>query len=84
MFTNASMLYMCYICLAVSGSDHLCLKSLQGLQAVGLQSMSAAIFTLCYALREFGAYHYVSDPNEQTPLIVHVLSQVFILASPSV
>lgn len=49
---------------------------------IGLQPMSAAIFTLGYALREFGACHYLYKPNNQTPLIVFVLSQVFIYICP--
>lgn len=46
---------------------------------MGLHPLCAVLFTLGYALREYGAYNYLySDQN----LIIFILSQVFIYVCP--
>lgn len=39
---------------------------------------------LGYALREYGAYNYLYREDSSSPLILFVLSQVFIYVCPSV
>lgn len=40
------------------------------------------MFTLGYALREYGAYNYLYDEKHKTTLIMFILSQVFIYICP--
>ncbi|KAL4770065.1 hypothetical protein BDW60DRAFT_224500 [Aspergillus nidulans var. acristatus] len=49
---------------------------------LGLYPLSCVLFALGYALREYGAYHYLYDEENSTVLIVFVLSQVFIYVCP--
>ncbi|ETS80027.1 hypothetical protein PFICI_07556 [Pestalotiopsis fici W106-1] len=51
---------------------------------VGLHSICALLFTLGYALRAYGAFNnnYLYSETDQTPLIMFILSQVFIFICP--
>lgn len=49
---------------------------------VGLHPICAVLFTAGYALREYGAYNYLYDRATKLPLIIFVLSQVFIYICP--
>ncbi|KAL4975539.1 hypothetical protein BDW66DRAFT_160343 [Aspergillus desertorum] len=49
---------------------------------LGLYPLCGVLFTLGYALREYGAYNYLYDENNKTPLIVFILSQVFVYVCP--
>lgn len=49
---------------------------------MGLHPMCAVLFTAGYAMREYGSYNYMYDPNDDAPLILFILSQVFILICP--
>lgn len=46
---------------------------------VGLHPVCGVMFTLGYALREFGAYNYLYSRQN---LIIFILSQVFIYVCP--
>lgn len=46
---------------------------------IGLHPLCAVMFTVGYALREYGAFHYIYST---TNLIVYILSQVFIYVCP--
>ncbi|CEJ93352.1 hypothetical protein VHEMI08945 [[Torrubiella] hemipterigena] len=48
---------------------------------IGLHPLCAVLFTAGYALREYGAYNYIYDPNTPS-LILFVLSQVLIFICP--
>ncbi|KAJ6439389.1 RTA1 domain-containing protein [Purpureocillium lavendulum] len=54
----------------------------QSFKLTWLHLLSASLFTLGYALREYGAYNYLYEENNSTPLIVFILSQVFIYVCP--
>jgi hypothetical protein len=47
---------------------------------IGLHPLCAVLFTLGYALREYGAFHY--QYSSHLSLIIYVLSQVFIYVCP--
>ena len=47
-----------------------------------LSIICAVFFTVGYAMREYGTYHYLYEPDKQTPLLVFILSQVFIYICP--
>ncbi|KAL4931815.1 RTA1 domain-containing protein [Aspergillus undulatus] len=49
---------------------------------IGLYPLCGILFTLGYALREYGAYHYIYDEEDKGVLIAYVLSQVFIYICP--
>lgn len=51
---------------------------------IGLHPLCAVLFTLGYALRGYGASgsKYLYSENDQTPLIMFILSQVFIFICP--
>lgn len=49
---------------------------------MGLHPMCAVLFTVGYAMREYGSYNYMYDPNDDTPLIMFILSQVCIFVCP--
>ncbi|KAK2008679.1 hypothetical protein LZ32DRAFT_640503 [Colletotrichum eremochloae] len=49
---------------------------------VGLHPTCAVMFTVGYALREYGAYNYLYDQDDKTSLIIFILSQVFIYVCP--
>ncbi|KAL3435091.1 hypothetical protein BDV09DRAFT_204395 [Aspergillus tetrazonus] len=49
---------------------------------LGLYPLCGVLFALGYALREYGAYHYLYDEKNSTVLIVFILSQVFIYVCP--
>lgn len=44
--------------------------------------MCAVMFTVGYALREYGAYNYLYKVDDTMPLIIYILSQVFIYVGP--
>lgn len=44
--------------------------------------MCAVLFTVGYAMREYGSNNYMYDPDDMTPLIIFILSQVCILVCP--
>ncbi|PWI73476.1 RTA1 domain-containing protein [Purpureocillium lilacinum] len=52
------------------------------LKLTWLQLVSACLFSLGYALREYGAYNYLYREDSSSPLILFVLSQVFIYVCP--
>ncbi|KAL9109406.1 MAG: hypothetical protein Q9227_005913 [Pyrenula ochraceoflavens] len=49
---------------------------------IGWHPVCAVLFTAGYALREYGAYNYIYDNTTNTPLIIFILSQVFIYVCP--
>lgn len=49
---------------------------------IGLHPLCAVLFTVGYVIREYGSYNYMYDPDENTPLILFILSQVCILVCP--
>ena len=49
---------------------------------IGLHPLCAFLFTLGYALREYGSYNYLYSPTSSSALIIFVLSQVFIYICP--
>ncbi|KAK2036816.1 hypothetical protein LZ31DRAFT_560899 [Colletotrichum somersetense] len=49
---------------------------------VGLHPTCAVMFTVGYALREYGAYNYLYDQDDKISLIMFILSQVFIYVCP--
>ncbi|KAI3395251.1 hypothetical protein diail_1604 [Diaporthe ilicicola] len=49
---------------------------------MGLHPLCTVLFTMGYALREYGAYNYMYNPDDETPLILFILSQVFIFICP--
>lgn len=51
---------------------------------LGLYPLCGVLFALGYALREYGAYHYLYDERNSTVLIIFILSQVFIYVCPFV
>lgn len=50
-------------------------------KVIGLHPLCALLFTVGYALREYGAYHYLYEDNNTT-LIIFVVSQVLIYVCP--
>ncbi|KAL4993222.1 hypothetical protein BDV10DRAFT_179520 [Aspergillus recurvatus] len=48
----------------------------------GLHPLCGVLFTVGYALREYGAYNYLYDEEDRTVLIAFVLSQVFVYVCP--
>ncbi|EAQ85254.1 hypothetical protein CHGG_09268 [Chaetomium globosum CBS 148.51] len=54
----------------------------QAWKLMWLHSVCAVSFTLGYALRKWGAHNYLYLPTDKTPLMVFVLSQVFIYICP--
>ncbi|KAK6088738.1 rta1 domain-containing protein [Seiridium cupressi] len=49
---------------------------------IGLHPVCAVIFTAGYALREYGAFHYLYNLDNSQSLLAFVLSQVFIYICP--
>ncbi|KAL4953780.1 hypothetical protein BDW69DRAFT_194579 [Aspergillus filifer] len=49
---------------------------------IGLYPLCGVIFTLGYALREYGAYNYLYREEDNGSLIGYVLSQVFVYICP--
>lgn len=49
---------------------------------MGLHPMCAVLFTVGYAMREYGSYNYMYDYDDDTPLILFILSQVCIFICP--
>jgi hypothetical protein len=49
---------------------------------IGLHPLCAVLFTTGYALREYGSFNYLYDPTNILPLIIFILSQVFIYVCP--
>ncbi|KAK4238427.1 hypothetical protein C8A03DRAFT_43842 [Achaetomium macrosporum] len=49
---------------------------------IGLHPVCALLFTVGYALREYGAYNYLYSFTTSVPLIIFILSQVFIYICP--
>jgi hypothetical protein len=49
---------------------------------IGLHPICAVVFTVGYALREYGAYNYIYSVTSRGSLIAFILSQVFIYACP--
>ncbi|KXJ87059.1 RTA1 domain-containing protein [Microdochium bolleyi] len=51
---------------------------------VGLQCVCGVLFTVGYALREYGAFNYLyrKGTDDRSPLLVYIFSQVFIYVCP--
>lgn len=49
---------------------------------LGLHPLCGILFTLGYALREYGSFNYLYEEENKTVLILFVLSQVFIYICP--
>ncbi|KAI7785006.1 hypothetical protein LA080_008405 [Diaporthe eres] len=49
---------------------------------IGLHPLCAVLFTVGYAMREYGSYNYMYILDDSTPLIIFILSQVCILVCP--
>lgn len=49
---------------------------------IGLHPACAALFTIGYACREYGAFNYLYDATDKTSLFVFIVSQIFILVGP--
>ncbi|KAK9776809.1 putative RTA1 domain protein [Seiridium cardinale] len=56
-----------------------CYKSFK---LIGIHPVCAVIFTAGYGLREYGAFHYLYNPDNSQNLLAFVLSQVFIYICP--
>ncbi|KAH6640417.1 hypothetical protein F5144DRAFT_609421 [Chaetomium tenue] len=54
----------------------------QAWKLMWLHSVCAVSFTLGYALREWGSHNYLYLPTDKTPLMIFILSQVFIYICP--
>ncbi|KAI1808219.1 hypothetical protein F4811DRAFT_548957 [Daldinia bambusicola] len=54
----------------------------QAFKLIGLHPNCAVLFTIGYALREYGAYNYMYSVTTKTPLIMYILSQIFIFICP--
>ncbi|KAK1749483.1 putative RTA1 domain protein [Echria macrotheca] len=71
------------ICFAISASVHYwqCFRH-RAFSLVGLHPICATIFTIGYALREYGAFNFIYEPGDVSVLVVFILSQVFIYVCP--
>ncbi|KAJ0121935.1 RTA1 domain-containing protein [Diaporthe amygdali] len=71
------------IVFAISAITHLwqCYRY-KSWRTMGLHPLCAFLFALGYAIREYGADNYMFDPNNKTPLIMFILSQICILICP--
>ncbi|KAK3985861.1 RTA1 domain-containing protein [Cladorrhinum sp. PSN332] len=49
---------------------------------LGLHPLCAVLFTTGYALRTYGAHNYLYSTTTKLPLIIYILSQVFIYVCP--
>ncbi|KAL3456710.1 hypothetical protein BJX64DRAFT_293808 [Aspergillus heterothallicus] len=49
---------------------------------LGLHPLCGILFTLGYALREYGSFNYLYEEEDMTVLIIFILSQVFIYICP--
>ncbi|KAF2851949.1 hypothetical protein T440DRAFT_488565 [Plenodomus tracheiphilus IPT5] len=49
---------------------------------IWLQPACAALFTLEYKLREYGAYKYIYSDTDKAPLVLFILSQICIYLGP--
>ncbi|KAI1660550.1 hypothetical protein F4813DRAFT_400703 [Daldinia decipiens] len=49
---------------------------------IGLHPVCAVLFTVGYAMREYGAYNYIYSATTKVPLMAFILSQVFIFVCP--
>ncbi|KAI8959056.1 hypothetical protein F5Y11DRAFT_350904 [Daldinia sp. FL1419] len=54
----------------------------QAFKLIGLHPVCAVLFTIGYGLREYGAYNYMYSVTTKLPLMVFILSQVFIFVCP--
>ncbi|UKZ78943.1 hypothetical protein TrVFT333_006690 [Trichoderma virens FT-333] len=54
----------------------------KALRMIGLHSVCAVFFTLGFIFREYASYHYIYTATEGPPLIIFILSQVFIYICP--
>ena len=59
-----------------------CISRYKAFKLVGLHPTCAVMFTVGYALREYGAYNYLYEEDDKTSLIMFILSQVFIYVCP--
>ncbi|KAK4140927.1 uncharacterized protein C8A04DRAFT_31472 [Dichotomopilus funicola] len=71
------------IAFAISAVFHIwqCFRY-KAFRLIGLHPICAVLFTVGYALREWGSYHYLFDPADRTPLVTFIVSQVFIYVCP--
>ncbi|KAK3311561.1 uncharacterized protein B0T15DRAFT_79781 [Chaetomium strumarium] len=49
---------------------------------IGLHPVCALLFTVGYALREYGAYNYLFSTTTKVPLSIFIVSQIFIYICP--
>ncbi|KAK6224398.1 RTA1 domain-containing protein [Colletotrichum tabaci] len=49
---------------------------------IGLHPFCALLFTLGYALREYGAYNFMYLATDKTPMVLFILSQICIFIGP--
>ncbi|KAI1370493.1 hypothetical protein F4677DRAFT_451371 [Hypoxylon crocopeplum] len=71
------------IAYAISAAFHIwqCVR-FKAFKLVGLHSLCGVMFTVGYALREYGSYNYMYSVTTMAPLLVYILSQVFIYVCP--
>ncbi|KAL4962003.1 putative RTA1 domain protein [Aspergillus stella-maris] len=71
------------IAYAISAAVHIwqCYRY-SSFRLIGLYPLCGVIFTLGYALREYGAYNYLYREDDNGPLIGYILSQVFVYICP--
>ncbi|KAL2127574.1 hypothetical protein VTI74DRAFT_10462 [Chaetomium olivicolor] len=94
--TQAPVLYSLYIyapnkgapiffttAYAISAVFHICqCYRYKAFKLIGLHPVCAVFFTAGYALRECGAYNYLYSVTTKHPLVIFILSQVFIYICP--
>jgi hypothetical protein len=49
---------------------------------VGLHAVCGVMFTVGYALRAYGSHHYMYDSDSKVPLMVFIMTQVFVYCCP--
>ena len=78
-------IWQCVYVAALDDENKIAKKSTRrygALKLTWLHLISALLFTVGYALREYGAHHYLYDPEDETPLVLFILSQIFIYICP--
>lgn len=51
-------------------------------KTTGLHAFCAVLFTVGYAMREYGAFNYMNADSSKQPLMVNIMSQVFLYVCP--
>ncbi|OHX00373.1 RTA1 domain-containing protein [Colletotrichum incanum] len=68
---------------AVSAIFHICqCFRYKSVKLIGLHPLCAVLFTVGYALRAYGADSYLYSSSDKRPLLLFIMSQVFIYVCP--